>query len=62
MFVCVCVCRFPHNLGGYFVSLFVEPMAGKNTSPSDKQLWQFKKKTSWLQRSGCVNLINRSPS
>ena len=28
----------------YFVSLLVEPVAGKNTSPSDEQLWQVLKK------------------
>ena len=27
---------FPHNLGGYFTWLFVELIAGKNVSPSDK--------------------------
>ena len=38
-FVCVCVCVFLRNLGDSFVSLLVEPIAGKNMSPSDKQLW-----------------------
>ena len=31
------VCLFPCNRGGYFVSLLVEPMAGKNASPSDEK-------------------------
>ena len=40
-FVCVCVCVFvlPCNLAECFVLLLVEPIAGKNVSPSDKQLW-----------------------
>ena len=37
----VSVCLFPCNLGGYFVLFLVEPMAGKNASLSDKQLWRF---------------------
>ena len=37
--VCVCVCVLPCNLGEHFVLLLVDPIAGKNTSPSDKQLW-----------------------
>ena len=35
------MCLFPCNLGECFVSLLVEPIAGKNVSPSDKQLWRF---------------------
>ena len=40
LFVClsVCVCLLPCNLGGYFVLPIVEPMAGNNTNPSDKEL------------------------
>ena len=34
--VCMCVCVLPCNLGECFVSLLVEPIAGKNVSPSDK--------------------------
>ena len=37
-FVCVFVCVFRHNLGECFILLLVEPIAGKNISPSDKQL------------------------
>ena len=47
MCVCVCVCLsvclLVRNLGEYFVSLLVEPIVGKNVSPSDKQLWRFSK-------------------
>ena len=45
MCVCVClsVCLLVRNLEEYFVSLLVEPIAGKNVSPSDKQLWRFLK-------------------
>ena len=39
----MCVCVLPCNLGECFVSLLVEPIAGKNVSPSDKQLWRFLK-------------------
>ena len=41
--VCVsmCLCLLPRNLGECFVSLLVEPIAGKNVSPSDKKLWRF---------------------
>ena len=35
--VCVCVCLFLCNLGDSFVSLLVEPIAGKNVSPSNKK-------------------------
>ena len=41
--MCVCVCLFPPNLKGYFVSLLIESMAGKNVSPSDEKLQQFLK-------------------
>ena len=42
--VCVCICVYVSvcyivYLGECFVSLLVEPIAGKNISPSDKQLW-----------------------
>ena len=39
----MCVCVLPRNLRDSFVSLLVEPIAGKNVSPSDKQLWRFPK-------------------
>ena len=51
--ICLCVCLLPHNLEGYFVSLLSESMARKNKSPSDKQLWQFVKK-SLLQRNSHI--------
>ena len=38
MCVSVCVCLFLSNLGDSFVSLLVEPIAGKNVTPSDEQL------------------------
>ena len=38
MCLSVCVCVFPCNLGGYFVSLLIEPMVRKNVSPSDKTI------------------------
>ena len=54
------VCLLPYNLGECFVSLFVEPIAGKNTSPSDKKLWQFLKKVSVAEKWWCkVLLIGR---
>ena len=40
---CVCICVLPRNLRECFISLLVEPIAGKNMSPSNKQLWQFLK-------------------
>ena len=41
--LCVCVCVLPRNLGECFASLLVEPIAGKNVSPSDEQKWRFSK-------------------
>ena len=49
--VCVCVCVLPRNLGDNFVSLLVEPIAGKNVSPSDKQLWRFSKNVLGAEKS-----------
>ena len=37
MSVCLLV-LLPRNLGECFVSLLVEPIAGKNVSPSDKKI------------------------
>ena len=51
MCVCVCVCVLPHNVGECFVSLLVEPIAGKTMSPSDKQLWRFLKNISVAEKS-----------
>ena len=58
MCVCVCVCVFllVRNLGEYFVSLLVEPIAGKNVSPSDKQLWRFLKNVLVAEKSSCKAL------
>ena len=54
--VCVCVCLLVRNLGEYFVSLLVEPIAGKNVSPSDKQLWRFLKNVLVAEKSSCKAL------
>ena len=56
MCLCVCVCLFLHNLGDIFVSLLVEPIAGKNVSPSDKQLWRFLKNFLVAEKSQCKAL------
>ena len=45
------VCLLVRNLGECFVSLLVEPIAGKNVSPSDKQLWRFLKNVSVVEKS-----------
>ena len=34
----MCACVLPRNLGECFVSFLVEPIAGKNVSPSDKKI------------------------
>ena len=47
----------PRNLGDSFVSLLVEPIAGKNVSPSDKQLWQFSKNILVAEKSQCKALL-----
>ena len=47
----MCVCLFLRNLGDCFVSLLVEPIAGKNMSPSDKNLWQFSKNVLVAEKS-----------
>ena len=46
----------PRNLGDSFVSLLVEPIAGKNASPSDKQLWRFLKNFLGAEKSQCKAL------
>ena len=46
----VCVCLFPRNLGDSFVSLLVEPIAGKNVRSSDKQ---FSKNVLVAEKSHC---------
>ena len=51
--MCVCVCLLVRNLGEYFVSLLAEPIAGKNVSPSDKQLWRFLKNVLVAEKSQC---------
>ena len=54
--VCVCMCLFFCNLGDSFVSLLVEPIAGKNASPSDKNLWRFSKNDLVAEKSQCKAL------
>ena len=49
--MCVPVCVLPRNLGECFVLLLVEPIAGKNVSPSDKQFWQFFLNVSLAEKS-----------
>ena len=51
--ICLCVCVFLRNLGDSFVSLLVEPIAGKNVSPSDKKLWRFSKNVLVAEKSQC---------
>ena len=55
--VCLSVCLLVRNLGEYFVSLLVEPIAGKNVSPSDKQLWRFLKNVLVAEKSSCKALL-----
>ena len=47
----VCVCVLPRNLGKCFFSLLIKPIAGKNVSPSDEQLWQFLKNVLVAEKS-----------
>ena len=56
VYVCLCVCVLPCNLGDSFISLLVEPIAGKNVSLSDKQLWQFSKNVLGAEKSQCKAL------
>ena len=46
----------PRNLGDSFVSLLVEPIAGKNVSPSGKQMWRFSKNVLGAEKSQCKAL------
>ena len=46
----------PRNLGECFVSLLFEPIAGKNVSPSDKNLWRFLKNLLVAEKSQCKAL------
>ena len=55
--VCLSVCLLVRNLGEYFVSLLVEPIAGKNVSPSDKKLWRFSKNVLGAEKSQCKALL-----
>ena len=56
----MCVCVSLRNLGDRIVSLFVEPIARKNTSPSDKNLWRFLKNVLVAEKLQCkALLINR---
>ena len=50
------LCLLVRNLGEYFVSLLVEPIAGKNVSPSDKKLWRFLKNVLVAEKSSCKAL------
>ena len=52
----MCVCLLVRNLAEYFVSLLVEPIAGKKVSPSDKQLWRFLKNVLVAEKSQCKAL------
>ena len=54
--VCVCVCLLLCNLGECLISLLVEPIAGKNVSPSNKALWQFSKNTIVEEKLQCEAL------
>ena len=44
---------FLRNLGDSFISLLVETIAGKNVSPSDKQLWRFLKNILVAEKLQC---------
>ena len=52
----MCVCLFLRNLGDSFVSLLVEPIAGQNMRPSDKELWRILKKILVAEKSQCKAL------
>ena len=50
------MCLFLRNLGDSFISLLVEPIAGKNASSSDKQLWRFSKNVLGAEKLQCKAL------
>ena len=54
--LCVCVCLFLRNLGDSFISLLVELIAGKNVSPSVKNLWRFLKNVLVAEKLQCKAL------
>ena len=55
--MCVSVsCCYLVILENSFVSLLVEPIAGKNVSPSDKQLWRFSKNVLVAEKLQCKAL------
>ena len=47
----------PRNFGECFILLFVEPIAGKNMNPSDKQLWRFLENFSVAEKLQCKALL-----
>ena len=49
--IIMCVCYL------VIVLLLVEPIAGKNSSPSDKQLWRFLKNFLVAEKSQCKALL-----
>ena len=53
----MCVCLFLRNLGDSFVSLLVEPIAGKNMIPSDISMWRFLKNVLVAEKSQCKDLL-----
>ena len=46
----------PRSLGDSFVSLLIKSIAGKNVSPSDKQLWRFSKNVLGAEKLQCKAL------
>ena len=52
----MCVCLFLCNLGDSFVSLLVEPIAGQNVRPSDKELCRFLKNVLVAEKLQCKAL------
>ena len=55
MCVCVCVCVSVCSFVILEIASFllVEPIAGKNVSPSDKRLWRFSKNVLVAEKSQC---------
>ena len=54
--MCVYVRYLVYNLGDSFISLLVEPIAGKKMSLTDKQLWRFSKNVLGAEKSQCKAL------